>query len=114
MRSIFGLILLLVSTQALSADFSVELSRPVHGLRECQVVFSKVPPKSKVDAVMASALNLCRMVDVTYDIQVMAFRDNDPLDESQETYTYLTWYHRKHSVQRVTFNQFLKELKPAK
>ena len=106
--------ILLLPTSTLAADFSVELLKPVEGLRQCQVMFSQVPSKARVDSIMDAALRLCTSVDDSHDVQVMAFKGDDALDEKYQSYTYLVYDHRKRTTKRVTFNEFLSGLKPIK
>ena len=88
---------------ASEADFSIKLLHPYNGLSQCQVSFNaNVPARSKVDAVMAASMELCRQVDQKNDLQVMAFHHDDALSGGQSTFAYLVFHRKLRCVQKVT------------
>jgi hypothetical protein len=88
-------------SRAAPLQFSIELNAPYKGNSVCNVSFHHVPGKAAVDKMMLDALAICRAVDPGNDIQVMAFHDDDALDDTQATYSYLVWHHATGKIEKT-------------
>lgn len=90
---------------AYAGEPNVELEmtspRASQGLRQCTIFFkSGVPSKKSVDDIMSAAMDFCRRVDSTHDIQVMATQgeDGDPLPDGRETRAWLAYHSKTNKI----------------